>query len=145
MHSHPIRHFLNVLYGKTDRFHIPTNLEHGIWQLCGKISIFYEDFGSSILSLSLTLNPAFSGKTCRRSRLKRSRSGEPVNAYVYLIHSNILPRHVLLYERNNVVYKGLKPCLSILRLLRFINRGNYTHQGAVCSLLCEGIPESEYL
>jgi hypothetical protein len=44
------------LYGKTDRFHIPTNLEHGIWQLCGKTSIFYEDFGSSILSLSLTLN-----------------------------------------------------------------------------------------
>ena len=50
------RHFLNVLYGKTDRFHIPTNIEHGIWQLCGKTSIFYEDFGSSILSLSLTLN-----------------------------------------------------------------------------------------
>ena len=56
-------------------------LEHGIWQLCGKTSIFYEDFGSSILSLSLTLNPAFSGKPCRRSRLKRSGSGEPVNAY----------------------------------------------------------------
>jgi len=51
-----IRHFVNVLYGKTDRFHIPTNLEHGIWQLSGKTSIFYEDFGSSILSLSLTLN-----------------------------------------------------------------------------------------
>jgi len=50
-----MRHFVNVLYGKTDRFHIPTNLEHGIWQLCGKTSIFYEDFGSSILSLSLTL------------------------------------------------------------------------------------------
>jgi hypothetical protein len=51
-----IRHFVNVLYGKTDRFHIPTNMEHGIWHLCGKTSIFYEDFGSSILSLSLTLN-----------------------------------------------------------------------------------------
>jgi hypothetical protein len=51
-----IRHFVNVLHGKTDRFHIPTNLEHGIWQLCGKTSAFYEDFGSSILSLSLTLN-----------------------------------------------------------------------------------------
>ena len=72
-----IRHFVNVLYGKTDRFHIPTNLpaiaellgycpfrtwqarqaglEHGIWQLYGKTNILYEDFGSSILSLSLTL------------------------------------------------------------------------------------------
>ena len=45
----------NVLYGKTDRLHTSTNLEYGIWQLCGKTSIFYEDFGSSILSLSLTL------------------------------------------------------------------------------------------
>ncbi len=51
-----IRHFVNVLYGKTDLFHIPTDLEHGIWQLCGKTSIFCEDFGSSILSLPLTLN-----------------------------------------------------------------------------------------
>ena len=76
-----VHHFLNALYGKTDRFHIPTNLEHGIWQLCGKSSIFYEDFGSSILSLSLTRNPAFSGKPCRRSRLMRNGSGEPVNAY----------------------------------------------------------------
>jgi hypothetical protein len=50
-----IRHFANVLYGKTDRFDIPTNLEHGIRQLCGKTNIFYEDFGSSILCLSLTL------------------------------------------------------------------------------------------
>jgi len=51
-----MRQFVNVLYGKTDRFHTPTNLEHGICQLCGKTSIFYEDFGSSILSLALTLN-----------------------------------------------------------------------------------------
>jgi len=52
-----ICHFVNVLYGKTDRFHIPTNLENGIWQLYAKPNIFYEDFGSSILSFSLTLNP----------------------------------------------------------------------------------------
>ena len=51
-----IRHFINVLYGKTERFHIPMNLEHVIWQLYDKTSIFCEDFGSSILSLSLTLN-----------------------------------------------------------------------------------------
>jgi hypothetical protein len=44
------------LYGKIDLFHIPTDLEHGIWQLCGKTSIFCEDFGSSISSLPLTLN-----------------------------------------------------------------------------------------
>ena len=56
-------------------------LNLAIWQLCSKTSIFYEGFGSSILSLSLTLNPAFSGKPCRRSRLKRSGSGKPVNAY----------------------------------------------------------------
>ena len=31
--------------------------------------------------LSLTLNPAFSGKPCRRSRLKLSGSGELVNGY----------------------------------------------------------------
>ena len=73
-----IRHFVNILQGKTDRFHIPTNLEHGIWQLCGKTSAFYEDFRSSILSLSLTLNV----EPCRRSRLKRVGSGEPVNAYL---------------------------------------------------------------
>jgi hypothetical protein len=33
------------------------------WQLLGKMSVFDDDFGSSIPSLSfLTLNPAFSGK-----------------------------------------------------------------------------------
>ena len=57
-----MRHFVDVLYGKTDPLHIRTNLEHGIWQLCGKTSVFYEGFGSSILSLSLTRNPAFNGK-----------------------------------------------------------------------------------
>ena len=36
-----IRHFVDVLYGKTDCFHMPTNLEHCIWQLCGKTSIFF--------------------------------------------------------------------------------------------------------
>ncbi len=49
------------------------------------MSIFNDDLGSSIPSLSLTLNPAFSGKPCRRSRLKRSGSGEPVNGYKYKI------------------------------------------------------------
>jgi hypothetical protein len=28
------------------------------------------------------INPALNGKPCRRSRLKRSGSGEPVNAYI---------------------------------------------------------------
>ncbi|OPX33942.1 MAG: hypothetical protein B1H12_10960 [Desulfobacteraceae bacterium 4484_190.2] len=42
-----------------------------------KPAFFCEDFGPSILSLSLTLNV----EPCRRSRLKRSASGEPVNAY----------------------------------------------------------------
>ena len=51
-----IRHFVNVLYGKIDRFHIPANLEHGTWQLCGKIRIFYENFRAPILVFSLTLN-----------------------------------------------------------------------------------------
>jgi hypothetical protein len=37
------------------------NLEPN-WQLFGKMSIFNEDFGSLMPSLSLTLNPAFSGK-----------------------------------------------------------------------------------
>jgi len=27
-----LSHFVSVLYVKTDRFHIPTNLEHGTWQ-----------------------------------------------------------------------------------------------------------------
>jgi len=38
------------------------------WQISGKTSIFYGDFGSSILSLTLTLNPDFIGKpgTCER-------------------------------------------------------------------------------
>ncbi len=56
---------------------IPQTGGGGIWQVCGNTSIFYEDFGPSILSLSLTLNV----EPCRRSRLKRSGSGEPVNAY----------------------------------------------------------------
>jgi len=41
---------------KINRFDIPTNLEQGISQLCGKTSIPYEDLRSSIPSLSLTLN-----------------------------------------------------------------------------------------
>jgi hypothetical protein len=79
-----IRHFVNVLYGKTDRFHIPTNLPaiadllgyarsvhdrrgRRVWNMVfgnyvAKPAFFYEDLGSSILSLPLTLNPAFSGK-----------------------------------------------------------------------------------
>ncbi len=48
----------------------PYKSGHGIWQLCGKTSICYEYFGSTTLSLTLTLNPAFSGK--------------PVNAYYFL-------------------------------------------------------------
>jgi hypothetical protein len=32
------------------------------WQLFGKMSIFNDDFKSSILSFSLTLNPDFIGK-----------------------------------------------------------------------------------
>jgi len=51
-----IRHFVNVLYRKTDRFHIPTNLEYGIWQWCGNTRNFYEDFGDPISVFSLTLN-----------------------------------------------------------------------------------------
>jgi hypothetical protein len=39
------------------------------WQLFGKMSIFYEGFGSSMPSLSLTLNPAAAGNP------------EPVNGY----------------------------------------------------------------
>jgi hypothetical protein len=27
-----ICHFVSVLYRETDRFYVPTNLEHGIWQ-----------------------------------------------------------------------------------------------------------------
>ena len=118
-----IRHFVNVLYGKTDRFHIPTNLPaiadllgyarsvhdrrgRRVWNMVfgnyvANPAFFYEDFGSSILSLSLTLvcdsarpaslfrsnwplrrsEAALNVEPCRRSRLKRSGSGEPVNAY----------------------------------------------------------------
>ena len=73
-----IRHLVNVLYGKTDRFCITTNLPaisdllgyarsvhdrrgRRVWNMIFgnyevKPAFFYEDFGSSILSLSLTLN-----------------------------------------------------------------------------------------
>ena len=44
------------LRGTAGRYLRQTGLEHGIWQLCGKTSIFYEVFRASILSLSLTLN-----------------------------------------------------------------------------------------
>jgi len=46
-------------------------------QLLEKMSIFNEDFGSSIPALSLTLNPAFSGKPLSKIPL----GGEPVNGY----------------------------------------------------------------
>ena len=101
-----IRHFVNVLYGKAYLFHIPTNLEHGIWQICGKTSIFYDYFGSSILSLALTLNV----EPCRRSRLKRSGSREPMNAYPFL-----LPQF-LENGNSNSVLKSLRPALVRLAL-----------------------------
>ena len=43
-----MHYFVNLLYGKTDRFYIPTNPEHGIWQLLGKMNICNEDFGFSM-------------------------------------------------------------------------------------------------
>ena len=73
-----IRHFVNVLYGNTDRLYIPTNLPaiadllgyacsvhdtrgRRVWNMVfgnyvANPAFFYKDFGSSILSLSLTLN-----------------------------------------------------------------------------------------
>lgn len=50
-----MRHFINVLYAKTDRFHIPT-----IWNMVlvsgiAKVA-FLEDFGDRISAFSLTLN-----------------------------------------------------------------------------------------
>ena len=73
------------------------------WQLFGKMSIFNDDFGSSIPSLSLTLvcdsarpgslfwstwqlrwpEAALTVEPCRRSRLKRSGSGKPVNGKLF--------------------------------------------------------------
>jgi hypothetical protein len=35
-----IHHFASILWGQNDRFHIPTNPEHGTWQGCGKTRIF---------------------------------------------------------------------------------------------------------
>jgi hypothetical protein len=51
----------------------PDPVLEAYWQLCGKTSIFYKDFGSSILSLFLTLNV--------EPLSKIPQGGEPVNAY----------------------------------------------------------------
>jgi len=56
--SHPIDYFTNIP-GVVGAYMGFLNLN---WQLFGKMSIFNDDFGSSIPSLSLTLNPDFIGK-----------------------------------------------------------------------------------
>ena len=48
LYPHHYALFCKSVVGKTDRFYIPINPEHGIWQLYGKTSIFYEDFEFSM-------------------------------------------------------------------------------------------------
>ena len=45
-----IRNFVNVLFGKTERFHTPKNLEHGTWPWCGKTRFFQKGFRGSNFS-----------------------------------------------------------------------------------------------
>jgi len=90
LHSHHHTSFCKRFVRENRPPHIPTNLEHGIWQLCGKISIFCEDFGSSILCLSLTVN--VEPGTCER-----------LHAFITLVQ---LTQQVLFVGR--VYYKGFE-------------------------------------
>ena len=60
-----IRHFANVLYGKTDRFHIPTNL-HAIADLLGYARSVHERRGRRVWNIvfgSYVEKPAFFTRT----------------------------------------------------------------------------------